>query len=365
MKDSITHLVRSNIKNCQPYQSARRIGGNGEIWLNANECPLYHPFTTNITSFNRYPECQPKDLIASYADYVGLLNNQILVTRGADEGIELLIKAFCNPGEDAIICCPPTYDMYAINANIANIEIKEIPTFKHTWQIDLKNIQCHLNNVKLIYICNPNNPTGNIIARKDILTLLQVTLGFALVIIDEAYIEFSAQDTMVSFLKDYPNLIILRTLSKAFALAGIRCGFTLANQEIINILNKVISPYPISTIAADIAIQSLTKIAIIKMKDNVLRLNLNRHWLVHQLKKISLVKRIFDSHANYILVQFHMFEKIFQNLWEKGIILRNQNHKINLNECLRISIGSYSECFRLIEEIKILENKYCSNTEVL
>lgn len=354
MKDSIIHLVRSNIKNLQPYQSARRIGGHGDIWLNANECPIPSSYKTNIRLFHRYPECQPKNLISSYANYVGLLNNQILVTRGADEGIELLIKAFCDPGKDAIICCPPTYDMYAVNAGIANIKIKEIPTFNDTWQINLEKIQSNLDKVKLIYICNPNNPTGNIISIKDIINLLKITLGIALVVIDEAYIEFSPKHSMVSFLKDYPNLIILRTLSKAFSLAGIRCGFTLANKEIINILNKVISPYPISTIVSDIAIQSLSINAIKNMKDKVVTLNLNRNWLVKKLKKVSLVEKIFNSHANYILVKFYMFEKIFQSLWKKGIILRNQNHKIHLNNCLRISIGSRSECLRLIEEIKIL-----------
>ncbi|QIQ41155.1 MAG: histidinol-phosphate transaminase [Buchnera aphidicola (Aphis urticata)] len=356
MKDSIMHLVRSNIATLEPYQSARRIGGNGHTWLNANECPISSPFTANITSFNRYPESQPKSLISSYANYVHLANDQILATRGADEGIELLIKAFCDPGQDSIICCPPTYDMYAINASIFNVQVKEIPTLKETWKIDLENIQRNLNKVKLIYICNPNNPTGNLISKKDIINLLNITLGLTLVVIDEAYIEFSSKYSMVNFLQYYPHLIILRTLSKAFALAGIRCGFTLANKEIISILNKVISPYPISTIVADIATQALSEIAIKKMKNRVLKLNFNRDWLIDELKKISLVKKIFNSHANYILVKFHMYKKIFQKLWEKGIILRNQHHKIHLNKCLRISIGSYSECLRLIEEIKILSN---------
>ncbi|QCI16936.1 histidinol-phosphate transaminase [Buchnera aphidicola (Aphis helianthi)] len=357
MKDKIIHLVRSNIKDLQPYESARRIGGNGKIWLNANESPIPSSFTTNITLFNRYPECQPKNLISSYADYVGLLNDQVLVTRGADEGIELLIKAFCNPGEDAIIYCPPTYDMYAINARIANVKIKEIPTFRNTWQINLEKIESNLNKVKLIYICNPNNPTGNIILKKDIINLLKITLECALVVIDEAYIEFSPKNSMIDFLQQYPNLIILRTLSKAFSLAGIRCGFTLANKEIINILHKVISPYPISTIVADIAVQSLNKNSIKNMQDRVLKINSNRNWLVNELSNISLVEKVFYSNANYILVKFHMFEKIFQHLWTNGIILRNQNHKIYLNKCLRISIGSYSECVRLIKEIKILSNR--------
>jgi len=252
MTANINKLARKNIQKLNPYQSARRIGGKGDTWLNANESPISVPFKGKVKVFNRYPECQPNNLLSSYANYVGLLNNQILVTRGADEGIELLIKAFCEPGKDAIIYCPPTYDMYAINAKIANVEIKEIPTFKNTWKIDLLNIRSNLNKVKLIYICNPNNPTGNIVSQEDLKSLLKVTLGQSLVIIDEAYIEFSPKNSMVNYLKTFPNLIILRTLSKAFALAGIRCGFTLAQKEVIDILHKVISPYPISTLIADI-----------------------------------------------------------------------------------------------------------------
>ncbi|CAL4319228.1 histidinol-phosphate transaminase [Buchnera aphidicola] len=354
MKSNLNNLTRINIQNLSPYQSARRIGGHGDTWLNANESPMSALFKCRVESFNRYPECQPNNLISAYADYVGLFRKEILVTRGADEGIELLIKAFCEPKKDAIIYCPPTYDMYAINAKIANVKIKEIPILKNTWKIDLFNLQASLDGVKLIYICNPNNPTGNIFSKKDLIILLQVTFNRCLVVIDEAYIEFSSKDSMVSYLKEFPNLIILRTLSKAFALAGIRCGFTLANEEIINILHKVISPYPISTVVTDIAIQALEKNEIKNMQNRVIKLNKNRVWLINKLKKNNFVKKIFDSHANYILVKFYMFKRVFQHLWEKGIIIRNQDHKINLQGCLRISIGSDKECLRLIEELKNL-----------
>jgi histidinol-phosphate aminotransferase len=352
MTANMSNLARKNIKNLNPYQSARRIGGHGDTWLNANESPIPVAFKSKIQFFNRYPECQPENLLCAYADYVNLCSSQILVTRGADEGIELLIKAFCEPGKDAIIYCPPTYDMYSINAKIANVNTKEIPTFKNTWQIDLFNIKLNLDTVKLIYICNPNNPTGSLISQKDLISLLQLTLGRSFIVIDEAYIEFSPRNSMVNFLKEFPNLIILRTLSKAFALAGIRCGFTLAQKEIINILNKVISPYPISTIVSDIALQALEKKAIENMKSRVLQINTDRFWLINELKKISFVKRVFDSHTNYILVEFYMFQKIFQTLWNKGIILRNQNHKNNLKNCLRISIGSNLECIYFIKELK-------------
>jgi len=357
--DNIIKLARINIQKLQPYQSARRIGEGhiGEIWLNANESPMSVFFKLKKKSFNRYPECQPKDLISYYANYSNLSCNQILVTRGADEGIELLIKTFCEPGKDAIIYCPPTYDMYRVNAKIHGVAIKEIPTIKDTWQLDLLNIKLNLTKVKLVYICNPNNPTGNTIIKKDLISLLKMTLGHALIVIDEAYIEFSPQDTMTNYLKEYPNLVILRTLSKAFALAGIRCGFTLAKKDIIDTLNKVIAPYPISVPVADIAVQSLETDYIKFMNNRVLDLNSNRIWLVNELNKLSCVEKVFKSNANYILVKFFMCETVFSALWDKGIIIRNQNDKINLNKCLRISIGTRLECLRLIQELQFFSKK--------
>ena len=256
--------------------------------------------------------------------------------------------------------CPPTYDMYRVNAKIFNVEIKEIPTIKNTWQLDLSNIALNLSRVKLVYICNPNNPTGNIFLKKDLIFLLKITLGRSLVVIDEAYIEFSPKESMTNYLKKYPNLIILRTLSKAFALAGIRCGFTLAKKEIIQILNKVISPYPISIPVADIAIQSLEKDYIKLMQNRVLDLNNNRVWLINQLQNITCVEKVFESNANYVLVKFFMCEKVFQTLWNKGVIVRNQNEKINLKKCLRITIGTRLECSRLIEEIEVFSKKNMS-----
>ncbi|QCI21421.1 histidinol-phosphate transaminase [Buchnera aphidicola (Hyadaphis tataricae)] len=353
MIDNFKKLVRPNIQKLQPYESARRIGGqHGDVLLNANESPIFTPFELKKKIFNRYPECQPSDLISSYSEYAGVLPEQILATRGADEGIELLIKAFCDPGKDSIIYCPPTYDMYKINAKIAGITIKEVPSIKNTWQLDLFNIQLNLKNVKLLYICHPNNPTGNIISKGDLISLLEMTENRALIILDEAYIEFIPEKSMIFYLKKYSNLVILRTLSKAFALAGIRCGFILAHKEIIHILNKVISPYPISIPVSNIAIQSLSQRFIQIMKNRVSELNDNRIWLINELKQLSCVKKIFNSHTNYILVRFFMFEEIFNTFWKKGIILRKQNSKMNLEQCLRITIGTRAECFRVIQELK-------------
>ncbi|WP_422667559.1 histidinol-phosphate transaminase [Buchnera aphidicola] len=360
-QDNIINLVRKNIKSLKPYQSARRIGGKGDVFLNANESPVPVFFSIKNKKWNRYPEGQPKNLIAAYSAFVNIHSNNILVTRGADEGIELLIKAFCEPGKDIIICCPPTYDMYHITADIAGVEIKKIPTKKNTWQLDLLNIKLNLKQVKLIYICNPNNPTGTIISKKDIIDLLDITLGKSLIIVDEAYIEFSLENSMVNDLKNHKNLVILRTLSKAFSLAGIRCGFLLANKDVIDILHKVISPYPISIPVSDIAYQALQKKSLIAMNNRVLEINANRIWFSNQLKIFSCVEKIFDSSANYILVKFHMCEKLFTELWNSGIILRNQNQKIYLQNCIRISIGTRTECVRVISEIK----KFCLQKNIL
>lgn len=358
MQNKILKLFRNNIQNLIPYQSARHIGGmHGSILLNANESPLSDCFKSKKKIFNRYPECQPNDLISLYASYVNLSCEQILVTRGADEGIELLIKSFCEPRKDSIIYCPPTYDMYKVSAKIAGVEIKEIPTIKNTWQLDLCNIKSNLIGVKLIYICNPNNPTGNLILLNDLIKLLSITSNQCLVVIDEAYIEFSPTKTMTKYLSEYPNLVILRTLSKAFALAGIRCGFTLANQEIINILKKVISPYPIPIPVTDIALQALKEKNIQLMQNRVLILNNNRIWLIKKLKNLKCVEKVFISEANYVLVKFFMFEEIFNTLWNKGIILRNQHNKNNLKKCIRISIGTHSENLLLIKELKRFSKK--------
>ena len=225
MSDNIVRLARANVQALTPYQSARRLGGNGDVWLNANEYPLPVPFELSQQTLNRYPECQPKQVIERYAAYAGLSPEQVLVSRGADEGIELLMRAFCEPGQDAILFCPPTYGMYSVSAETIGIEYRTVAALEN-WQLNLPAIAAALPGVKLVYMCSPNNPTGNLINRDDIRQLLEMTRGKALVVADEAYIEFCPQATLASWIAEYPHLVVLRTLSKAFALAGLRCGFT-------------------------------------------------------------------------------------------------------------------------------------------
>ncbi len=347
---SIEELARENVRNLTPYQSARRLGGKGDVWLNANEFPTPVEFQLTAQTLNRYPECQPKAVIENYATYAGVKPEQVLVSRGADEGIELLVRAFCEPGKDAILYCPPTYGMYSVSAETIGVECRTVPTLEN-WQLDLPAIADKLDGVKVVYVCSPNNPTGQLINPQDFRTLLEMTRGKALVVADEAYIEFCPQATLAGWLDEYPNLVILRTLSKAFALAGLRCGFTLANEEVIALLLKVIAPYPLSTPVADIAAQALAPQGITAMRERVAQILAERQYLVANLDGIPCVEQVFDSETNYILVRIKASSAVFKSLWDQGIILRDQNKQPSLSGCLRITIGTREESQRVIDAL--------------
>lgn len=348
---SIEELARKNVRELTPYQSARRLGGKGDVWLNANEFPTAVPFDFTQQSLNRYPECQPKAVIDNYAQYAGVTPEQVLVSRGADEGIELLIRAFCEPGKDAVLFCPPTYGMYSVSAETFGVAYRTVLA-REDWQLDLQGIADNLEGVKLVYVCSPNNPTGQIINPQDMRVLLEMTRGKALVIADEAYIEFCPQASLVGWLDEYPHLVILRTLSKAFALAGLRCGFTLANKEVINLLLKVIAPYPLSTPVADIAAQALSPQGIVAMRERVAQIISERQFLVSALRDIPCVEQVFDSETNYILARITASSAVFKSLWDQGIILRDQNKQPSLSGCLRITIGTRQESQRVIDALR-------------
>lgn len=353
MSSTIQDLARANVRALTPYQSARRLGGNGDVWLNANEYPLAVPFELSQQTLNRYPECQPKLVIERYAAYAGLTPEQVLVSRGADEGIELLMRAFCEPGRDAVLFCPPTYGMYSVSAETIGIEYRTVEAGED-WQLNLPAIADQLDGVKLVYVCSPNNPTGNLINPDDLRQLLEMTQGKALVVADEAYIEFCPQASLAGWLKDYPHLVILRTLSKAFALAGLRCGFTLASAEVIALLMKVIAPYPLSTPVADIAGQALSDQGIALMRQHVAGLIATREQLIADLRSLDCVEQVYESDTNYILARFTASSQVFKTLWDQGIILRDQNKQPGLAGCLRISIGTREECQRAVAALKSL-----------
>ncbi|GHY05876.1 histidinol-phosphate aminotransferase [Vibrio cholerae] len=339
-------LARQQIQALTPYLSARRIGGSGDVWLNANESPFNNEYKTDFARLNRYSDCQPKAMIQAYANYAGVQPEQVLTSRGADEGIELLIRAFCEPNQDAILFCPPTYGMYAISAETFGVERRKVP-LTADWQLDLPSIEANLDRVKLVFVCSPNNPTGNLVKRADIIKLLEMTQDRAIVVMDEAYIDFCPEASTVDLLAQYPNLAILRTLSKAFALAGLRCGFTLANAELINVLLKVIAPYPVPVPVAEIAVQALSPAGLARAKYQVLDLGANRAYLQVGLSMVPGVQ-VFEGWGNYLLVKFPDGDALFKAAWEHGIILRNSP----IENCVRISVGNREECEKTVAFIR-------------
>ncbi len=339
-------LARQQIQALTPYLSARRIGGSGDVWLNANESPFNNEYKTDFARLNRYSDCQPKAMIQAYANYAGVQPEQVLTSRGADEGIELLIRAFCEPNQDAILFCPPTYGMYAISAETFGVERKKVP-LTADWQLDLPSIEANLDRVKLVFVCSPNNPTGNLVKRADIIKLLEMTQDRAIVVMDEAYIDFCPEASTVDLLAQYPNLAILRTLSKAFALAGLRCGFTLANAELINVLLKVIAPYPVPVPVAEIAVQALSPAGLARTKYQVLDLGANRAYLQVGLSMVPGVQ-VFEGWGNYLLVKFPDGDALFKAAWEHGIIMRNSP----IENCVRISVGNREECEKTVAFIR-------------
>lgn len=351
MSSSIEELARANVRELTPYQSARRLGGKGDVWLNANEYPVGTPYQLSTETFNRYPECQPKAVIESYASYAGVNSDQVLVSRGADEGIELLIRAFCEPGQDAVLYCPPTYGMYGVSAETFGIERRTI-ALREDWQLDLPAIEANLAGVKLIYVCSPNNPTGNLLSQSDLRRLLTLTAGKAIVAVDEAYIEFAPHATTVPWLAEFPHMVVLRTLSKAFALAGLRCGFTVASPEMITLLLKVIAPYPLSTPVADIAAQALSPEGVATMRQRVQSVLENRALLVKELTECDCVEAVYPGEGNYLIFRCSAAAVVFKLLWDQGIILRDQSKQPSLSNCLRITIGTQEENRKVIDALR-------------
>ena len=342
-------LAREELIDMVPYQSARRLQAadesgaenNGKVWLNANEAPGPGIYQLAGECINRYPDFQPEQLLSSYASYCRVPVENILATRGADEGIELLIRTFCQAYRDNILICPPTYGMYAISAENHGAGIIKVPLVNNT--LDLDGLQQEVGNTKLVFLCSPGNPTGNLLPLEQIQATLELFSQSAIVVVDEAYIEFCPENSVSSLLSQYPNLVIVRTLSKAFALAGLRCGFTLAGTEIITLLSKVIAPYPVPGPVADIAARALEKPALTQMSVRVRETNILRAELSAWLAEQSWCQRVFNSDANFVLFQTQDKDFIFNALTDAGILIRDQSKQVQLANCLRISIGSARE----------------------
>lgn len=351
-------LITKHVQKLVPYQSARRIGGHGHNFLNANESPKSEGYFLNSSSLNRYPECQPEELVERYADYAGVHKTQVIATRGSDEAIGLIVRTFCEPGREGILIAPPTYGMYEVAAstNDALVAVAQRnDDFSLNAELLIEGAKNADFTVKAVFIDSPANPLGIVFPKDELIKLLNA-LPDTLIVLDEAYIEFADKDDDLTYLvNDFENLIVTRTLSKAFALAGIRCGFAIANENIIKAMLKVIDPYPICDPVAQIAVQALSDHGIEMTKERSLKCNERREKLEADLKTLPFVKKIFASFGNFLLVEFKDGPAVFNAMAQKGVILRSFETKKGLKNCVRISIGSEAELDELMRYLKALE----------
>jgi histidinol-phosphate aminotransferase len=342
----INKLQRENIKNLRPYSTARdEYKGQASVFLDANENSYGSPLEEN---YNRYPDPLQLDLKDAIGKIKGVPIENTFLGNGSDEAIDLLFRAFCEPGKDNVIILPPTYGMYEVSANINNIEIRKVNLLPN-YQLDLDKIAEAIDeNTKLIFICSPNNPTGNSIIRTDIETILANFNG--LVVIDEAYINYAKQRTFIQELTEYPNLVILQTFSKAWGLAALRLGMAFASRPVIDVLNKVKPPYNINQATQDIALKAL---ANIEQVNEWIKITVaERDNLSKQLETLPMVKKVHPSDANFILVEVAEALKTYDALVEQGIIVRDRS-KVTLCEgCLRITIGTSTENETLLNALK-------------
>jgi histidinol-phosphate aminotransferase len=343
MQFDIKKIVRPNIEKLKPYSSAKdEYSGEARILLDANENSLGSPLTK---WYNRYPDPYQKEIKQKLAFIKKIPASQIFMGNGSDEIIDLLFRAFCEPGKDNIIICPPTYPMYEVSANINNIEIQKAPLLPD-FQLNIAHIEQLVNdNTKLIWICSPNNPTGNSLDRIDIETVLNNFNG--LVIVDEAYINFSKQKSFVQSLEDYPNLVVLQTLSKAWGLAGLRVGMCFANEHIIGYLNKVKPPYNISMVAQELVLKALEEVG--QVNDMIQHLVEMRIALAEVISSMPHVQKVHPSDTNFLLVKIPHATDLYKHLCSKGIILRDRSSLPNCEDSIRITVGNEQENTELVD----------------
>lgn len=343
---NLESIVRGNIKKLSPYSSARdEFSGKASVFLDANENSLGSPLTK---WYNRYPDPLQKNVKEKISFIKKVPVEQIFLGNGSDEPIDILLRCFCEPQMDEVIIMPPTYGMYEVSANINNVKIRKVP-LTPSFQIDLELLEESIQpNTKIIWICSPNNPTGNSMDRRSIEMILNNFDG--LVVIDEAYINFSRQKSFVADLNEYPNLVVMQTLSKAWGLAGLRMGMAFASKEIIQYMNKVKPPYNISEPVQELALKALDEIG--QVNDMIKAIVEMRTALEKELIEIETVEKIYPSDANFLLVKFKDAKAVYQYLLDREIVVRDRSNVQRCEDCLRITVGTEKENKVLIESLK-------------
>lgn len=343
----VERIIRENIKNLTPYSSARdEYSGSNAIFLDANENPFNNPY-------NRYPDPHQQELKYEIANIKKVVHTQLFLGNGSDEAIDLLIRAFCEPGKDNILIPDPTYGMYNVCAQINNIEVRTV-SLTCDFQLDVSAmLEASDKNTKLIFICSPNNPTSNSFSREDVIALLN---GFknGLVIIDEAYIDFSMQKSFLRDLPEFENLVILQTFSKAWGLAGLRLGLAIASKEIVQVLSKIKYPYNVNSATQQIVLDAIRDTS--NKNYWVQKILQQRRFLENELTKFSFIERIYPSDANFLMLKVSAPQNIFKYLVQQKIIIRDRSRVHLCLNCLRVTVGSEKENHALIDSMHKYEN---------
>ncbi len=328
------------------YSSARdEFEGEAEVFLDANENSLG---SATEGFYNRYPDPHHKALKNKWSEIKGVATNSIFFGNGSDEPIDLLIRLFCEPGEDHIITLPPTYGMYAVSSAINAVENVKVPLTKE-FQIDLNAVKAVINrHSKLLFLCSPNNPSGNLLDKKVMLELVKIFPG--IVVVDEAYIDFSPEASWINELVNYRNVVVLQTLSKAWGMAGIRVGVAMADPYVISMLERIKPPYNLSQANQQLALEALNAEA--KKNEKVNTLLAERDRLINELKDLGQVREIIESAANFLLVRFDQAQELFDYLINEKVIVRNRTKELYCENCLRLTVGTPEENTRLIHLIK-------------
>ncbi|MFY0599275.1 MAG: histidinol-phosphate transaminase [Cyclobacteriaceae bacterium] len=339
-------LIRKHLEAIKPYSSARdEYTGTIGVFLDANENAIG---SSSELFYNRYPDPHHDALKAKWSEIKGVAKENIFFGNGSDEPIDLLVRLFCEPREDHVITMPPTYGMYAVSADINGVENKQIP-LTSDFQIDLDALRSVWSEKsKMIFVCSPNNPSGNLLDRKAIETILNEFQG--IVVIDEAYVDFSPEESWTSYIKAHPNLIVLQTLSKAWGMAGIRVGVAMGNSFIISMLNKIKPPYNLSLPNQTLALEALNNET--KKNKFVEELLNSRAELESSLLEISMVKEIIPSAANFLLVRMDKAKEVFEYLIKNTLIVRDRSSQLHCEGCLRITVGTREENANLIQLLK-------------
>jgi len=358
MSAIVEQIIREDLQGFSGYSSARSLKLTGQIWLNANESAWANLADTQ-GSCRRYCDGQPPALKEKLAQLYGCSGDQLLIGRGSDEMIDLLVRATCVPQRDAVMCTPPIFGMYAVSARLQNAVLIEVPLLDTDTglEIDNKSIleAASKNRVKLLFLCSPSNPGGKCIPLEQIKNLVE-QLTNTLVIVDEAYIEFSDADSAISLLNQYENIAILRTLSKAHALAAARIGCLIANKQLIQVLRQCQAPYPIPAPCAALALAGLSDKALEQTRSRITLIRKERQNLYQALAHNSLVRRVYTSDANFLLVRFKHIQAVFDSLLATGIVVRDQRAAPQLHDALRITIGTPQQNKRVLEILSSLEN---------